>query len=624
MGQARSGADQASTPADAEKVSYSEHIAPLLKKYCVTCHGGPKPKGDISLSFRDENEVAAKARADRKFWERVARNIRSGEMPPGSRPKPDDRERDLLVGWIDRDLLALDCTSGRDPGRVTVRRLNRAEYANTIRDLLYLDEFRADDDFPADDRGYGFDNNGDLLTLSPILVEAYLKAAEEAVTAAFRDRQAKAKLLRPAQGFREDFADRQAKVRKVIEAFAPRAYRRPVSKDEVDRLMHFAALSFAHENESFDKAYSLCMRAALLSPAFLFRIERDPDPDGKGRAGLINEFELASRLSYFLWSSMPDDELFQLARDKKLRESLPAQVRRMLADPKATAVTEQFAGQWLEFRGLDKVTRDPELFPDFDAALRRAMKTETSLFFEAIVKEDRSIMDFLDADFTFVNERLARHYGIPGVSGEEFRRVRLDPERRGGVLTHASVLTLTSMTTRTSPVKRGLWILDNIFNTPPPPPPPDVPALPDDGKKITGTLRQALAKHRADPNCVSCHERMDPYGLALENYDAVGAWRTRDGGEPIDPSGTLVTGEKFKGPREFRSILASKKTEFRRGLAGKMLVFALGRGLEYHDACALDNICAAVARSGDRFSSLVLAIVESYPFQYRKGKAGVK
>jgi hypothetical protein len=414
--------------AEPEKLTYTDHILPLLNKYCVTCHGGPKPKGDLSLVFRDETEVAAKARADRKFWERVALNVRSGQMPPGSRPKPDDRERGLLVRWIDRDLLALDCTSERNPGRVTVRRLNRVEYANTVRGLLYLKEFRAADDFPADDRGYGFDNNGDLLTPSPIQVEAYLKAAEEAVRTAIRNPESKAKLTTKAlEGFKDDIAYRQNKVRRVLEEFAPRAYRRPVTATEIDRPVHFAALSLAHDGESFDKSFSLAMRAALLSPDFLFRVERDPDPDGQGRVAPINEYELASRLSYFLWSSMPDDELFQLAREKKLRECLPDQVRRMLRDPKAAALTEQFAGQWLEFRGVDKVTRDPELFPDFDDALRRAMKTETALSFEAIVKEDRSIMDFLDADFTFVNERLAKHYGIPGVTGDEFRRVQLDP-----------------------------------------------------------------------------------------------------------------------------------------------------------------------------------------------------
>jgi hypothetical protein len=605
-----------------DTLQYARDIAPLFTQYCQKCHSGEKPKGDLRLDFKDEAAVRKQLATDREFWQRVAENIRTGEMPPKKKPQPSDAERSRITRWIDHDLLAINCNSPHDPGHVTVRRLNKTEYNNTIRDLLHLKQFNGADDFPADDRGYGFDNNGDVLSLSPVIVERYLKASDQAMKQAFGDPEAKAALTRAAAGYKEDFADWQAKIRLVIEDFAPRAYRRAVTRAEIDRLMAFAALSLSQDGESRDKATMLPMRAALMSPEFLFRIERDANPTADAVAVPLNEFELASRLSYFLWSSMPDDELFRLAREKKLRDNLDAQVRRMLRDPKARALTQSFAGQWLEIRGLGQVTRDPAVFPNFTPALLESMKQETEQFFEAIVCDDLSIMNFLDSDFTYLNATLARHYGISNIEGDAFRRVALAPGQRGGLLTQASILTITSNPTRTSPVKRGKWILENIFNTPPPPPPPNVPALEEDTKKITGTLRQVLEKHRSDSHCISCHERMDPLGLALENYDATGAWRTRDGSAPVDASGSLITGETFKDPREFRSILAKKQSEFRRGFSAKMLTYALGRGLEYYDTCAVNDICAEVAKQENHFSGLVTAVVKSRPFQYRKGTTG--
>jgi hypothetical protein len=295
----------------------------------------------------------------------------------------------------------------------------------------------------------------------------------------------------------------------------------------------------------------------------------------------------------------------------------------MLADPKAEALTKNFAGQWLQIRNLQSMTPDPGTFPGFDEELRAAMLKETELFFDAIVKEDRSILDFIDSDFTFVNERLARHYGIPGVKGNSFRRVQLTGER-GGLLTQASILTVTSNPTRTSPVKRGKWILDNILNTPPPPPPPDVPELEEQKGEIKGSLRQRMEQHRAKAICASCHQRMDPLGFGFENFDGIGAWRTREGKFAIEPSGTLPSGQTFKGPKELRVVLKQKEEEFRRCLAEKMLTYALGRGLEYYDKCAVNDIAEAVKRNDYRFSSLVLAIVKSDPFQKRKALGGAK
>jgi hypothetical protein len=334
---------------------------------------------------------------------------------------------------------------------------------------------------------------------------------------------------------------------------------------------------------------------------------------------------------------MPDDELFELAGKKQLTANLEAQVRRMLKDPKAKALTENFALQWLQLRRLQTYAPDPKVFPSFTDRLRAAMLKETELFFEAIVAEDRSILDLLDADFTFLNERLARHYGIidtngtragrepsgQPIRGEQFVRVRLADGERGGLLTQASVLTVTSNPTRTSPVKRGRWVLEQILGTPPPPPPPDVPELEEDEKAVlSGSLRQRLEQHRANPSCANCHARMDPLGFAFENYDAVGAFRARDGEFPIDPSGTLPDGKSFKGPAELKAVLKEKKGLFARCLAEKMLTYALGRGLEYYDKPTIDRITAALAKDDYRFSTLAVEIAKSDPFRLRRGKGG--
>jgi hypothetical protein len=294
----------------------------------------------------------------------------------------------------------------------------------------------------------------------------------------------------------------------------------------------------------------------------------------------------------------------------------------MLQDPKARALTENFAGQWLQLRSVAQLSPDPQLFPNFDDKLRAAMITETELFFEHLLKDDRSILEFLDADWTFVNERLAKHYGIPGVRGEQFVKVKLTAPDRLGVLTHASILSVTSNPTRTSPVKRGKWILDNILNTPPPPPPPDVPDLSEDSKVIaSASLRTRMEQHRVNPNCAVCHQRMDPLGFGFENFDAVGAWRKKDGKFDVDASGELPGGQKFNGPKELVAVLKTKESEFRRCLIEKLLTYALGRGLEYYDKCALDEISAEAVRNDNRFVSVVLAIVQSEPFQLKKGRA---
>jgi hypothetical protein len=413
--------------------------------------------------------------------------------------------------------------------------------------------------------------------------------------------------------------------RAILRPFATRAFRRPATDNEIERLTRLVATA-VKEGDSFERGIQVALEAVLVSPHFLFRIELDRDPLNPRAVRTINDYELATRLSYFLWSSMPDDELLKLAHDGTLRKegNLAAQVHRMLKDPRASALVDNFAGQWLQLRNLQLANPDRKQFPGFDEELRKAMETETKLFFEAIIREDRSVLEFLDADFTFVNERLAKHYGIKGVKGEQFQKVALTNGERGGLLSQASILTVTSNPTRTSPVKRGKWILENLLNAPPPPPPPNVPELEEAkaGKPLEGTLRQRMEQHRTNPACAVCHTQMDAIGFGLENYDPVGAWRTKDGNADIDPSGTLPGDLTFKTPAELKAILKARDGEFRRCLAEKLLTYALGRGLEYYDKCTVDIIVKNVAASHDRFSALVLEIVNCDAFQKRRGKQG--
>jgi hypothetical protein len=589
--------------------AFAKDVVPILTKYCLKCHGGPRPKGDLGLD-KFKTELAALKKP--KIWEKVAHNLRSGDMPPEGKPRPTAKEMDTITAWVAKGLAAADCTKNKDPGRVTIRRLNRVEYKNTIRDLAGID-FRPADDFPADDVGYGFDNIGDVLTLSPLLLERYLDAAEKITEKAFKDAKFRQRYLAmPKDKKKKPMADI---VQGWIENFARHTYRRPVTAEELERLKNFVALAVQNK-QTQEKGVQLAFKAILCSPHFLFRVEVD---HAKG-VYAVSEYELASRLSYFLWSSMPDEQLFELAGSGKLRKELEPQVRRMLKDPKSRALTENFAGQWLNLRLLREFNPDPIRFPTFNEKLRDAMQTETEMFFETVVKEDRSILDFLDGDFTFVNDVLAKHYGISGIKGKSFQRVKLTGEERGGIITQASILAVTSNPTRTSPVKRGKWILENILGTPPPPPPPDAGELPEDKAELKGTLRQRMEMHRSKAICAYCHQRMDPLGFALENYNAIGGWRTKDGKFPVDNSGTLPTGQSFKGPKGLREILKSKQADFRKCLAEKMLTYALGRGLEYYDRCVVDDICQALVRNQDRFSTMIVAIVKSDPFQKRKSK----
>jgi hypothetical protein len=794
---------------------FEKTVQPFFSNNCYVCHNADTLSGKLNL---EQYKTAESILKDPRVLTHILHKLSAGEMPPPGMPRPDAAQMQAVIRWIGEQVKGADQPAQTNPGRVTASRLNRAEYNNTIRDLLGVD-FDPADDFPQDDSGYGFDNIGDVLSLSPVLMEKYLAAAEKIARAAVygpeklqptlvRLRPQLAKLtpdpkplfdydltgltlpsaihttyrfpvdgeyviralfggVRPAgseglqvdvwidgkqagtaqfdpgtvatfEGDRQElyamteqfrvkltagdhwiavsiphlyeglppsfngpnpskkpippppefepptdlppdkvaeikkkFEARRAEVlpangarvtsleiggpyvdmkgpspeslkdiyvcghldghhqpacaRKIIAALARRAYRRPVSPREVDALVALDK-SARNQGDSFEEGLCVAIEGMLVSPHFLFRIESDPALAGAGSGAPvhnISQFELASRLSYFLWSSMPDDELMQAADKGTLSTPavIEAQVRRMLQDPKSHALAENFAGQWLELRKLESVKPDRQRFPEFDEYLRISMRQETETFFDYIVHQDRSVFDFIDGDYTFLNERLADFYHIPGVKGPEFRKVALTPDsQRAGVLTQASVLTVSSYATRTSPVLRGKWILANILDAAPPPPPPDVPNL-DEAKIGTSmSMREQLEQHRKNPTCASCHSRMDPLGFGLENFNAVGGWRTADGKFPVDSSGTLPDGRTFKGPRELEAIMMAEPDAFAQCLTKKLLTYGLGRGLEPYDDAAVKKIVSAVAASNYRFSSVVLGIVESQPFQMRTGE----
>jgi hypothetical protein len=406
----------------------------------------------------------------------------------------------------------------------------------------------------------------------------------------------------------------------ILSRFMRRAFRRPVTAEEVDRYAKLITEAQTQGN-SIQESMAVALQAVLVSPSFLFRIENRAKT---GQPYFISQYELASRLSYFLWSSMPDDELMSCADNGTLRrpEVLVNQVRRMLGDPKSAALVENFGGQWLETRKLESVDPNSKRFPEFDPYLRMSMQRETAMFFENIIHEDQNIYDFIDAKYTFVNERLAQHYGLRGIKGPGFRRVDLSGTPRAGVLGQASVLTVTAYPTRTSPVIRGKWILSNLLNSPPSPPPPNIPSLEESPAGPSATGRQQLEQHRANPACASCHVRMDPLGFALENYDAIGAWRTEDGKSPIDAADVLPNGKRIEGPAGVLGLLDDDRQAFAECFVEKMLTYALGRGLEPSDKPVVKSVVSSMAASGKSFSSVVLGIVRSVPFQMQQDSRG--
>ena len=796
---------------------FQKVVSPILRERCYECHGDGAKKGGVAFDALTTSEQILH---NPQLWLKVLRNTRSHIMPPPDEKQPTAAEQQALEQWIKTGGFQLD-PSQPDPGRVTIRRLNRTEYKNTLRDLIGVD-YDADAMLPADDVGYGFDNIGDVLSLSPMRLEKFIEAAMTAVSqgvpmdtvvmsttmlqggdfltadgtqnaerysyykARTTSHTFKAKVAGkyrlmlntkldgeaspvdpqhahvvwkcdgkvildkdyawadmdyPSDTFTFDWAagdhvvsceltpvfpdlqplrtkmeyrvlfviwdgplekekwghhpnyerfytraapptnavERRAYAREVLSRFVAKAYRRPVASETVDQLVEIAERNYSLPGTTFEKGIAQAIVAVLASPRFLFHSESAEPATGGQPFARVDEYTLASRLSYALWSSMPDDELTRLAAQGGLRKNFHAQVKRMLADPKARAFSENFANQWLQSRSIldipinSAVVMASETAPagvpatnavavaggapgfgargargagagfggagfggrgggrgsrvptgtELNAEVRAAMKREVDSYFDYVVREDRSVLELLQSNYAFVNDQLAAVYGIPNVTGTEMRRVELPAGHvRGGVLTMGGILTVTSNPTRTSPVKRGKWILENILGSPPAPPPPDVPALEDSQAKTevkAPTQRELLALHRADPKCASCHARMDPLGLAMESFNAFGRFRTNESGHVIDPSGELATGEKFTGVRDLKQALLEKhRLEFYRTLTEKLMTYVLGRGVEYYDVPTVDAIAERLDRDNGRFSTLLLGILDSAPFQQRR------
>jgi hypothetical protein len=586
----------------------------FLKQHCATCHAGRSPAGGFDASklggFRDHPEA----------WNKAALRVHNGEMPPKSGLPLDARES--FAAWVRDGLRAEACVAGAVPGPAPARRLSRAQYTATIRDLLNL-HVDIGATLPADGAGgEGFDNAAETLFLSPLHAEKYLEAAGQALTFASKDPRARAKFLIAAPGpgvSAEDAA------RTILAGFLPRAFRRPIEPSDLD--FHLGLFKSAMgRGESFDAAILYALRAALISPRFLFRTEPS---NTTGETRPLDDYSLATRLSYFLWGSTPDGLLLALAETGKLSdpEVLRGQVARMLRNQRATDFARSFVDQWLRVRDLNGgFAPDPGLYPEWaDSELQGDIRNQPLLFFREIFANDLSILDFIDSRWTIATRKLQKVLYKTAIrparanNQEQPQRIELpEGSDRGGLLGMTAILAVSSHPHRTSPVLRGKFLLDSILGTPPPPPPPNVPKLEDPKSGAPpATLRERLAQHRADPACAGCHSRIDPLGFALENYDVLGRWRTEDAGKPIDAKGELSDGTAFDGPRELKAILMQRKALFVRNFTNKMLGYALGRGLTLQDSCTVDSIMAELERSNYSAHALIDAIVLSAPFRYQ-------
>ena len=780
IGAGTASAEAAQAPQAAEAQAAEAPSRAILDRYCVTCHNERLLTGGLSLVDVDLGDIHGNA----EVLEKVVHKLRSGQMPPEGRPRPDAETIDAFAGALETEL---DRAAAEDPnpGRVASRRLNRIEYVNAIYDLLAL-EVDGATLLPSDMAGFGFDNNADVLSITPALMSRYIAAATKISRAAIgspdnrpvmqvykvgydrRDARAgedvpfathgglavrhnfpldgdytfairlkRNETIETIDGIGEDahqievrvdhalikrfdiggeypgpdpgqliavpeddvegqrlheyrmtadhalevtvpldagtrlvsvtFTDsapspsvstdmpgidtvfisgpfngrvpestpmrdrilvcrpdgattaaEEACAREIIGTLARRAYRRPVTATDVDPLM--VVYREGRADRDFESGVERALEALLAMPNFLFRLERQPVDTSPGDIYDLTDLELASRLSFFLWKSIPDDELIDVAAAGELSdpETLRAQVRRMLADPRATRFMDDFVGQWLQVRNIHSQDPDGALFAGFNDSLRNAMVQETELFFRSQVREDRPIPELLVADYTFLNEDLARHYGIDDIYGSRFRRVTWEDDRRHGLLGQASLLTVTSYANRTSVVLRGLWVLENLLGAPPPPPPPNVPPLAENDRANPTSLRERMEQHRASPVCASCHRRMDPLGFAMENFDAIGRWRETDGGAEINSTITL-SGRTIDSPRALReALLVEGHNEFIRTVTEKLLTYALGRGVGYYDAPTIRRIVHDIEDDDYRWSALVQAVVESQQFRMRR------
>jgi hypothetical protein len=629
-----------------DTVLFEDTVRPFLDQYCVRCHKPDKTKGDIDLDrFKSTSEVLG----DLETWERAGRRVSQHEMPPESTERqPTDAEREAFLKYItgvqeaatDCNIIASEDSQRWFPGYVMSRRLNRTEYENSMHDLLGIDTPLAVR-FPADGAGgEGFDNNGNALFLSAIQAERYVDVADIAVEDALPPLDSLVpdqwKLADWVQWMRSDaaeawVADRsrfiaawpsprrtaEEAAHESLRHFLYRAWRRPVTGEEVARLMSLYVRG-RERGDDYETSLKLAFKGALVSPNFLFLAE--PEPPEKGPYAL-GGYPLAARLSYFLWASMPDDELRALASHGLLQNDdvLRHQVARMLVDPKAEALGNVFAAQWLGITQIESASRpDDKLFPEFDDALAESMKQEVATYVYRMVAEDRPLIDLIDSDYTYVDDRLAALYDVVAPQAPTFQRVQLADARRGGVLGMGAVLTATSHSTRTSPVLRGKWVLEQLLGDRVPPPPPNVGELPEEGEHAEGlSLRERMVEHRKNPDCASCHARMDPIGFGLENFDAIGRFRTEDAGLPIDATGELPSGETFSGPQELKQILLAQKDRFVQNLARKTLGYALGRSLTRYDDCVVSTTVENLKANEYRAATLFTDIVMSYPFRHR-------
>lgn len=607
-----SSAENASAPSPSAESAMPEAVHEVLQKFCLDCHGTEEPSGGVTLSkVQSQSDVYH----DGRVWNKVIRVTRDLSMPPKTEKAPSDAERQLLANWVESSLRSVKCESEHEPGRVTVRRLNRIEYENTLRDLLGV-TVEAARDLPVDPAGNGFDNQGDTLFIPPVLMEKYLETTKRVLNEALAKDEAKQKLFvaRPS----DSISDSEA-ARAIFSKFLPRAFRRPVANEEINARVKVVEGCIARK-QSFDDAIKVAAQSVLLSPYFLFRIEKNQAAENSTEPYRITDHELAVRLSYFLWSTMPDQELTDFADQGKLHEPevLRVQVERMLADPKSISLSSNFASQWFGFRDMRSHEMDIRRFGGFNG-VREDMYRESLTFFDSLFRENMPIVDVIDCNYAYLTEGLANHYGIPNVKGGEIRKVALPDRRRGGVLGMGSTLVVTSYPTRTSPIIRGKWVLEQILGTPPPPPPPNVkPVSQNDQMKDGMTLRQRLEKHRLDPTCASCHAKMDPIGFGLENYDGIGSWRDQDNGLAIDNTCVFPDGTSAKGPEGVKDALLARKDMFIRQFVEKMLIYALGRSVEYYDECTVRGTMERLAAHEYRSHEMIHSIVESYPFQHKR------
>ncbi len=629
--------ESSTTDADEPQANFEQQLRPLLEEFCFDCHANGSHEGNLALDQLGNTEDPS---TEHDRWHAVWQNIRRGIMPPSDANQPSLQERRQIMRWIEDYVFKLN-PDQPDPGHVVIRRLNREEYRNTVFDLLDV-EYNTTENFPPDDTGYGFDTIGEVLSLSPLLLEKYFKAAQAIAAEAIPLEQPTTDSSPEAESrYRHIFFEgpppqeptaQQEYLRAILKRLASKAFRRPVEKSTLDRLVTLAVEAQHTHTTSFEEAVAHATTAVLTSPRFLYRAETWPTSTSSTEVVPLDEFALASRLSYFLWSSLPDDQLTQLAAQGELRANLLNEVERMLTDKRSQRFVQNFVGQWLQTRdvvgkhingkrALKQAGIELELRV-VDRA-RSVMRLETEMLFGYVVEENRSLDELLVADYSFLNDNLAQLYGIAGVEGSKMRKVDLPKDsHRGGMLTHASLLLVTSNPQRTSPVKRGLFILDNFLGTPTAPAPPDVPELEQvqHGENQDATMRELMQLHREAALCASCHARMDPLGLALENYNIVGMYRDTVGGRPIDTTGKLITGEPFENAAQLAQVIVhQRRRDFYRCVTEKMLVFAIGRGMEYYDGQTVERIVDRLESNQGKIRTLIHAIVQTAAFQKRRG-----